>query len=43
LEVVAMVFEDKFGKILRDDEVDELSYWEIEERGIHVADEEEGW
>ncbi len=34
-----MVFEDKNGKILMADEVDELSVWEIEEMGIHVLDD----
>ncbi len=31
-----MIFEDNQGIILMPDEVDELSTWEIEERGIHV-------
>jgi hypothetical protein len=34
-----MLFEDKNGKQLMPDEIDELSEWEIEERGIHVAEE----
>jgi hypothetical protein len=38
-EVSAMLFEDNKGKIMMPEEVDELSAWEIEERGIHVLDE----
>jgi hypothetical protein len=34
-----MLFEDKSGRILMPDEVDELYLWEIDERGIHVASE----
>jgi hypothetical protein len=30
-------FEDKFGRLLQKDEIDELSPWEIEELGIHVS------
>lgn len=29
-----MIYEDRFGNILMQDEVEELSAWEIEERGI---------
>jgi len=32
-----VLFEDKNGRLLMSDEVDELSPWEIEELGIHVA------
>lgn len=35
-----MLFEDKNGKLYVPDEVDELSMWEIEEKGIHVFDGE---
>lgn len=31
-----MLFEDKSGRLLMSEEVDELSPWEIEEREIHV-------
>jgi len=31
-----MLFEDKNGRLLTSDEVDELSPWEIEENFIHV-------
>lgn len=31
-----MMFEDNAGRLYASDEVDELSPWEIEERGIHV-------
>jgi len=34
-----MLFEDIHGNIMHSDEVDELSAWEIEERGIHVFNE----
>ena len=34
-----MLFEDKFGRLLMPEEVDELSPWEIEEMEIHVAAE----
>ena len=37
-EVVRMLFEDSKGNLLMPEEVDELSPWEIEERGIHLAD-----
>jgi hypothetical protein len=36
-----MLFEDKSGKILMPDELDEMSEWEIEELGVHVYREEE--
>lgn len=39
-EVVRVLFEDLNGNLLHADEVDELSAWEIEERGIHVAERE---
>jgi len=35
-----MIFEDKDGNLLMPDEVDELSLWQIEEKGIHVYSEE---
>lgn len=34
-----MVFEDKYGHILVEEEVNELSLWEIEEKGIHVLND----
>jgi len=33
-----MLYEDKNGKLLTSDEVDEFAPWEIEELGIHVYD-----
>lgn len=36
-----MMFEDARGNILTTDEVEELSPWEVEERGIHIMDEAE--
>lgn len=42
MEVVPMMFEDKFGNLLHPDELDELSPWEIEERQVHVYDEFRG-
>lgn len=38
VEEVQMLFEDKEGNLMHPDEVDELSPWEIEERGLHVYD-----
>jgi hypothetical protein len=35
-----MLFEDKEGRILLPDDVDEMSPWEIEERGVHVYGDE---
>ena len=32
-----MLFEDDQGTLLLSEQVDELSTWEIEERGIHVS------
>lgn len=34
-----MVFKDKYGHLLMQDEVDELEPWEIEEKEIHVCDD----
>jgi len=34
-----MLFEDNEGRLLMPDEVDELSLWEIEERGIHLCED----
>lgn len=31
-------YEDSDGKLISPDELDELSAWEIEDRGIHVAE-----
>lgn len=33
-----MLFEDNEGRLLHPEEVDEMSLWEVEERGIHVAE-----
>lgn len=41
-EVVVMLFEDKYGKVLISDEVNDLSPWEIEDRGIHVYGDKSG-
>ncbi len=32
-----MLYEDKYGRLLFSDEVDELFAWEIEELGIHKS------
>jgi hypothetical protein len=40
-EVEAMIFEDNQGKMLMPEEVNELSVWEIEDRGIHVLNDME--
>jgi hypothetical protein len=34
-----MMYEDKYGNILFENEVDELSPWEIEEKEIHIYDD----
>lgn len=34
-----MIFMDREGNYLLPDQVDEMSPWEIDERGIHVAEE----
>ncbi len=31
-----MIYEDNEDKILMEDELEELSPWEVEERGIHI-------
>ena len=36
-----MLFEDNSGRLLHAEEVDALSPWEIEERGIHIYDNKE--
>ena len=36
-----MLFQDGMGKILTSGEVDKLSLWEIDERALHVYDNEE--
>lgn len=33
-----MLYEDKKGRLLMPEEVEELSPWEIDELGIHIAD-----
>jgi hypothetical protein len=33
------LFEDSAGNLLTADEVDEMSAWEIEEKGIHLFEE----
>jgi hypothetical protein len=35
-EVLPMLYEDNFGRLLMPSEVDELSPYEIEEKGIHI-------
>lgn len=35
-----MMYQDKNGKLLLPDQIDELSAWEIEELGIHVFDDD---
>jgi hypothetical protein len=40
VEVIAVLYEDEVGRLLSEEEIDELSPWEIEERGIHVYAEE---
>ena len=32
-----MLYEDNEGRLYMPDDVDELSVWEIEEKGIHVS------
>ena len=34
-----MLYEDKWGHLLLPEQVDDLSSYEIEELGIHVADD----
>ena len=34
-----MLYEDNRGKLLLPDDLDDLSPWEIEERGIHIHEE----
>jgi hypothetical protein len=34
------MYEDKFGRLLASDDVDELFAWEVEELGIHVYNTE---
>jgi hypothetical protein len=34
-----MIYEDNKGNLMMPDEVDELSSWEIEDRGIRLSDE----
>lgn len=36
-----MLFADKRGALLQSEEVDSLPLWELEERGIHVFENEE--
>ena len=33
-----MLYQDRYGNLLHPDEVDELQPFEIEEKGIHVAE-----
>jgi hypothetical protein len=37
-----MMFQDRYGRYMMADQVDELSAWEIEERGIRVHDDSIG-
>ena len=34
-----MIFQDKEGKFLKSDELDDLMPWEIEEREVHLYDQ----
>lgn len=34
-----MLYQDKVGNLYMPDQVEELSTWEIEDLGIHVAEE----
>jgi hypothetical protein len=34
-----MIYEDRYGKIRTEDELDELSAWEIDDLGIHTLDD----
>ena len=36
-----MLFADHKGKIMLSEEVDELSPWEIEDRELHIYDDED--
>lgn len=36
--VVKVLYEDKHGRLLMPEEVDELSPWEIEEMRIHISE-----
>jgi len=33
-----MLYEDKNGNIMVPGEVEELSFWEIEDKGIHISE-----
>ncbi len=35
---VRMMYQDRSGRILFDDDLDELNAWEVEELGIHYYD-----
>jgi hypothetical protein len=32
-----MLFEDSNGKLFTEEQIDELSAWELEDKGIHLA------
>jgi hypothetical protein len=34
-----MIYQDRKGRILTEDDINEMEAWEIEERGIHVYEE----
>ena len=36
-----ILYEDKRGRLLTQDEIEEMSFWEIEENEIHVINESE--
>ena len=38
-----MMYQDKYGNLLLEDQIDELSEWEIEELEVHVAMNPEYW
>jgi hypothetical protein len=41
MRVIEMMFENKEGKLIMPEELDELSSWEIEDMGIHVYEDME--
>ena len=38
-----MIFEDRYGNLLRDEDINSLDMWEIEERGLHVYDKSDSF
>jgi hypothetical protein len=41
MKVINMMFENKEGKLILPEELDELPLWEIEDMGIHVYEDME--